>query len=162
MVGRYRKETRKQKQIKLWNEELEQNKETFKKNEVSLEQKAELLEAMKKDFEIGKKSYELNKEILTQELEKPKVIHPLMEFHTDPKWQKAFENIKAFELEGVEHGWELQQKDLEFKRERTDKMFDQNKIQEQQNRIEIRNAELKESLKNAGAEVKEEKQDYIG
>lgn len=162
MVRSYMKAKKKRKEIERLKEELNQNKDTYKKNIEMLRQKAELLEALEKDFKYDERRFNTHLKIVGIELSNHKVVTPLMKFHNMPEWETAFKELKELEKDSIEKDWELAQKNFKNQTKRTNSMINEKDIQEQQDRIEARNPEIVESLKNYGVDLKEEKVDYIG
>jgi len=162
MVKSYTKEKKKRNLIKTLKEELDQNKKTVEANTELLKQKVKLIKANKDMLEFEKRSYTLHTRLLEIEIKHPKVLTPLMEFHNDPEWQKAFNELHQLELESVQKQWDGAQLNFKNQEKQTNKMIDETEISKQQDRISARTPEIIEQLKNLGEKVEIEKQDYIG
>jgi hypothetical protein len=158
---------KKRKQIKYLKEELEHNKKVYEKNIELLKHKVDLQQANINDYEYEKKKYKLTKALIETELKHHGVVNPIMEFHKDPKWIEQWKALKEFELETINRQWDIAQKNLNNRKKQMDMMINEEKIKEQQKRIEQRNPEIEKELKKLGVNPKEEKenpkkQDYIG
>ena len=143
--------------------EYENDKKVLAGDLEMLRMKEEMKKASMEELGIAEKRYNLNKSLISFECNHGRVITPIMEFHTFPEWIKVFKELKEFELENNETQFKIAKKNFEHQQNQI-KTIDEEKINEQMNRIK-EGLPIKEAkLKDFGIIVGEIKvnQEYIG
>lgn len=153
--------------------ELEQNHKIYDFNIEILSRREELHKANLESLNLNEQKYNINKKMLEIEIRKNDTISAIFQFHNDLEWINLSKEAKEFNLKETEREWEARQREFNTQTERINAFrfaginTTEEKIYEQQKRIEERNPQIAEELKKLGADfnavlAKEIKQDYIG
>src|SRR3990167_3119440 len=139
--------------------ELEQNQKVYDFNLEILSRREELHKANLESLNLNQKKYEINKKMIEIEIKHNDTITPIFEFHREPEWVKLSKEAKEFNLKGTEREWEMHQREFNTQTERINAFrfagisTTEEKINEQQRRIEERNPQIIEELKKLGADL---------
>jgi len=143
--------------------EYENDQRVLEQDLEMLRMKGELTKASIEGLANAEKAYTLQKSLIEFEMNYSRVITPIMEFHTMPKWNKLFRELKAMELEANETNFKTAKQNYDNQQKQI-ATIDEEKINEQMNRIKENLPQKEEKLAKFGIIVGEAKvnQEYIG